>query len=45
MPISALIIGQTAVKWIIGLVNISFMYLNKAILGKSGVIKEKIQGP
>jgi hypothetical protein len=35
MPILPLIIGQTAVKWLVGLVNIPFMYLNKAILGPS----------
>jgi len=34
MPILPLIIGQTAVKWLVGLVNIPFMYLNKAILGE-----------
>jgi queuosine precursor transporter len=34
VPILPLIIGQTAIKWIVGLVNIPFMYLNKAILGK-----------
>jgi len=33
MPILPLIIGQTAIKWLVGLVNIPFMYLNKAILG------------
>lgn len=35
MPILPLIIGQTAVKWLVGLINIPFMYLNKAILGKT----------
>lgn len=35
MPILPLIIGQTAVKWLVGLINIPFMYLNKAILGKN----------
>ena len=34
MPVLPLIIGQTAVKWLVGLVNIPFMYLNKAILGE-----------
>src|SRR3989344_3224714 len=34
MPILPLIIGQTAIKWLVGLVNIPFMYLNKAILGE-----------
>jgi queuosine precursor transporter len=32
MPIMPLIIGQTAVKWVVGFINIPFMYLNKAIL-------------
>lgn len=40
MPLLPLIIGQTAVKWLVGLVNIPFMYLNKAMLGKT-VINEK----
>ncbi len=35
MPILPLIIGQTAVKWLVGFINIPFMYLNKAILGKN----------
>lgn len=34
MPILPLIIGQTFLKWIVGFINIPFMYLNKAILGK-----------
>lgn len=34
-PILPLIVGQTAIKWLVGLINIPFMYLNKAILGKS----------
>ena len=28
-----LIIGQTAIKWLVGLINIPFMYLNKTVLG------------
>lgn len=32
MPIMPLIIGQTLVKWIVGFINIPFMYINKAIL-------------
>src|SRR3989339_131635 len=35
MPIVPLVLGQTAVKWLVGLVNIPFIYLNKAILGKT----------
>ena len=34
MPLLPLIIGQTSVKWLVGLINVPFMYLNKAILGK-----------
>jgi queuosine precursor transporter len=37
MPILPLLIGQTAVKWLVGLVNIPFMYLNKAILGANKI--------
>ncbi len=37
MPILPLIIGQTAVKWLVGLINVPFMYLNKAILGKNEI--------
>lgn len=37
MPVLPLIIGQTAVKWLVGLVNIPFMYLNKAILGENTI--------
>lgn len=32
-PILPLILGQITVKWLVGLVNIPFMYLNKWILG------------
>ena len=39
MPILPLIIGQTAIKWLVGLVNIPVMYLNKAILGKNEIEK------
>lgn len=31
-PISPLIIGQTVVKWLVGVINIPFMYLNRKIL-------------
>ncbi len=39
LPIMPLIIGQTAIKWLVGLVNIPFMYLNKAILGKDSAMQ------
>jgi len=32
MPVWPLIIGQTAVKWLVGIINIPFMYLNKWIM-------------
>lgn len=32
MPLWPLIFGQLALKWLVGLVNIPFMYLNRAIL-------------
>ncbi len=35
MPVMPLIIGQIALKWLVGLINIPFMYLNKWILGNS----------
>lgn len=35
LPILPLIIGQTTIKWIIGVINIPFMYLNRAILEKN----------
>jgi len=34
MPILPLIIGQTTIKWLVGIINIPFMYLNKVILEK-----------
>ncbi len=38
-PIWSLIVGQTTIKWIIGLINIPFMYLNKWILGNTEINK------
>ncbi|KKR13502.1 MAG: Conserved hypothetical integral membrane protein [Parcubacteria group bacterium GW2011_GWC1_39_29] len=32
VPLIPLIVGQTAIKWLVGLINIPFMYLNKYIL-------------
>jgi len=40
MPIVSLIIGQTVIKWFVGLVNIPFMYMNKAMLGER-LVNEK----
>ncbi len=39
MPILPLIIGLTVVKWLVGIVDIPFMYLSRAVLGKT---EEKI---
>ncbi len=33
MPVGALIVGQLATKWLVGLVNIPFMYAGKKIMG------------
>lgn len=41
MPLLPLIIGQTSIKWLVGLINIPFMYLNKAIIGKESIKNEK----
>ncbi len=35
MPLGTLILGQMLVKWLVGLINIPFMYLNKLILTKN----------
>lgn len=40
MPLLPLIAGQTVVKWFVGLINIPFMYLNKAMLGKTAVYEK-----
>jgi uncharacterized integral membrane protein (TIGR00697 family) len=34
MPLGPVILGQVAVKWLVGLVGIPFMYLNRAVLYK-----------
>lgn len=33
LPVWPLILGQTVLKWLVGLVNIPFMYLNRRLLG------------
>lgn len=33
MPLWPVIVGQVAVKWLVGLVGIPFMYLNRALMG------------
>ena len=34
MPLLPLIIGQTSLKWLVGIINIPFMYLNKRVMGE-----------
>ena len=41
MPLMPLIIGQTIVKWLVGFVNVPFMYMNKAILGNEDMSYKK----
>jgi queuosine precursor transporter len=36
-PLIPMIIGQTAVKWIVGLINVPFIYINKRILGQTNI--------
>ncbi|MDO8495636.1 MAG: queuosine precursor transporter [bacterium] len=38
MPIMPLIIGLSVVKWLVGIIDIPFMYLSRAILGKQKAI-------
>lgn len=40
MPIWPLILGQIVIKWLVGLINIPFMYLNKWVLGVN--LKDKM---
>lgn len=35
LPLVPLIIGQTAVKWLAGVIGIPFIYVNKAVLGSA----------
>ena len=35
MPLLSLIIGQTTIKWLVCVINIPFMYLNRYFLGKA----------
>ncbi|MEK7093853.1 MAG: queuosine precursor transporter, partial [Patescibacteria group bacterium] len=36
MPVVPLITGQSIIKWLVGIIDIPFMYLSRAVLGKSG---------
>ena len=33
-PLGTMIIGQTALKWLVGVISIPFMYLNKYVMGE-----------
>ncbi|MBX4198242.1 queuosine precursor transporter [Candidatus Parcubacteria bacterium] len=37
MPIVPLIIGLTVIKWLVGIVDIPFMYLSRAVLGRDAI--------
>lgn len=37
LPVIPLIIGLTAVKWLVGIIDIPFMYLSRAIMGRTNV--------
>lgn len=36
-PVIPLILGQTIIKWLVGIINIPFMYINRAIMAKKTV--------
>jgi len=42
VPVWPLVVGQTAIKWLVGLINVPFMYLNKAVL-TNGKLVDRIQ--
>ena len=39
-PIGALILGQIVIKWIVGLIDIPFMYANKKVMGYNVIDKK-----
>lgn len=43
MPVVPLIIGQTIIKWLIGIIDIPFMYLARRILGKTILVGDDIK--
>ncbi|HCC05599.1 TPA: hypothetical protein DEP58_04875 [Patescibacteria group bacterium] len=40
LPLWPLIVGQTTIKWLVGLLNIPFMYLNRLILDWDSIVRE-----
>ena len=40
-PLDALVPGQLGVKWLVGLVNVPFMYLNKWIMRAPDLLDEE----
>lgn len=44
MPIAPLIVGLITIKWVVGVIDIPFMYLTRAVLGKH-TSKEHIEAP
>lgn len=42
MPIGELILGLTVVKWLVGIVDIPFMYLARAVLGRTESIPNSV---
>jgi uncharacterized PurR-regulated membrane protein YhhQ (DUF165 family) len=38
MPILPIIVGQISIKWLVGLVNVPFMYFNRWILFKEKIL-------
>ena len=43
MPVLPLIIGQTIIKWLIGIIDIPFMYLARKILGKTVLVDGEVK--
>ena len=41
-PLSPLIIGVLVIKWLVGIVDIPFMYLNRWIMNKKTILEQKI---
>jgi uncharacterized PurR-regulated membrane protein YhhQ (DUF165 family) len=44
MPIAPLIVGLVTVKWVVGVIDIPFIYLMRAVLGRHAV-KEQVEAP
>jgi hypothetical protein len=37
-PLAPLIVGQIVVKWIVGIIDVPFLYLNRAVLYRRVVV-------